>query len=78
LPRSLRPAPPRPARTTPRQALERERAELGDILQQAEALRAENAALHRRGMRLPGLQEENERLKVRPHGQPRARAARAF
>jgi len=47
------------------QTLKRERTELGELVQQAEALHTENAALHRRSMRLPGLQEENERLKVR-------------
>jgi hypothetical protein len=45
--------------------LRRERTELGELVQQAEALRVENAALHRRSARLPILQEENERLQVR-------------
>ena len=48
--------------------LRRERTELSDLVQQAEALRADNAALHRRSLQLPGLQEENARLKVRGPG----------
>lgn len=63
------------------QVLRRERTELGELVQQAEALRADNAALHRRSLHLPALQEENERLKVsgarcaRARAQPRAAGA---
>ena len=47
------------------QVLRREQTELAELVGKAEALRTENASLHRRSMRLPGLQEENDRLKAR-------------
>lgn len=44
--------------------LRREQGQLSSLCDQVEALKADNSMLHRKSLRLPMLQEEQERLQV--------------
>lgn len=46
------------------QLLKRDEQQLNEVCDQVEALKASNAALQRKSLKLPALQEEHERLQV--------------
>jgi hypothetical protein len=58
--------------------LRREQGQLSSLCDQVEALRADNTMLHRKSLRLPMLQEEQERLQVGQSADGRDQAGPAW